>query len=292
MAQRDERAPPGGAAGRLGAGSRPHPLRPGGGWSQIPVSSSLEDFTSRDLPHGLRSYVKSRVTATPYREHMFDKRCELSPGAAALARCCLPFDIEGLLVFSVSWAGTRFHAIVVVDDEEIQRREEAGLGAVTDYLTLKSVSTLPVGAEVPWARVDPVVAAFLDCVPAGIVSVSTSGVRSLLRPPLHLVALVKVASDWRCIGSIAPLAQDAPTVLLVRHRPRELDRAINCAQSSGVGLGYLSGRDLVNVLGPTSTPILGVRRTRLVEVVFQRWRNQTAGMPANLSQAFSCFDGG
>ncbi|HEV8653803.1 MAG TPA: hypothetical protein VG276_31500 [Actinomycetes bacterium] len=204
----------------------------------------------------------------------------------------MPFDIEGLLVRSVFWAGTRFHAVVVLDDEEIQRREEIGLEAVTDYLTLKSISTLPVGAEVPWASVDPVVSVFLDCVPAGIISVSTSGVRSLLRSPLHLVALVKVASDWRSMGSVAPLAQDAPTVLLIRHRPRELDRAVECARRSGVGLSYLSGSDLFEVLPPSSTPMLGVRRTRLVEVIFQRWRDQAARMPTTLSQAFNCFDGG
>jgi hypothetical protein len=242
----------------------------------------------------LRSHspASSRVTVDPYCERMFDWRSEISPDTAALARCRLPFGIEGRLVFSVSWAGTRFHAVVLLDQEEINRREEVGLGAVTDYLTLNSVAALPVDAEVPWESVDPVVAAFLDCVPAGVVSVDASGVRSLLHPPLHLMALVKVTSDWRSIGSIAPLAQDAPTLLLLRHRPRELHRAIDCAQSRGVGLSYLSGSAIFNVLRPSSTPTLSVRSMRLVEAVFQRWRNQTAGMPASLSQAFSCFDGG
>jgi hypothetical protein len=223
---------------------------------------------------------------------MFDRGSDVSPDVAALTPCRFPFGIEGLLVLSVSWAGTRFHAVVVLGDEEIQRRDRFGLGAVTDYSTLKSVSTLPVGAEVPWEMVDPVVAAFLDCAPPGIVSIGASGVRSVLRPPLHLVALVKVTSNWRSISSVAPLARDAPTVLLLRNRPRELDRVINCAQKSGVGLSYLSGSSLFELLGPSSTPRLGVRRTRLLEVVFQRWRNQTAGMPASLSQAFNCFDGG
>jgi hypothetical protein len=236
--------------------------------------------------------ASSRVTVAPYCERMFDWRSEIPSRAASLSRCRLPFGIEGLPVFSISWAGTRFHAVVLLNREEIDRREAVGLGAVTDYSTLNSLATLPVDAEVPWASVDPVVAAFLDCLPAGVVSANASGVRSLLRPPLQLIALVKEASDWRSIGSIAPLGQDAPTVLLLRHRPRELHRAIDLAQSSGVGLGYLSGSAVFGVLEPRSTPRLSVRRMRLVEVVFQRWRNQTAGMPASLSQAFSCFEGG
>jgi hypothetical protein len=242
----------------------------------------------------LRSHspASSRVTVDPYCERMFDWRSEISSGAASLTRCRLPFGIEGWPVFSVSWAGTRFHAVVHLNQEEIDRREAVGLGAVTDYSTLSSVATLPVDAEVPWASVDPVVAAFLDCLPAGVVSVNASAVRSLLRPPLQLIALVKEASDWRSIGSIAPLAQDAPTVLLLRHRPRDLRQTMDLAQNSGVGLSYLSDSAVFGVLEPSSTPKLSVRRMRLVEVVFQRWRNQTAAIPASLSQAFSCFDGG
>jgi hypothetical protein len=195
-------------------------------------------------------------------------------------------------VCSVSWAGARFDAVVTLDDAEVQRRQEAGLGAVTDYLTLRTLSTLPAGVEVPWEAVDPVAAAFLDGLPAGIVDVSPSGVKGLLRPPVHLIALVKETSDWRSIASVAPLAQDAPTILLLRRRPRELHRAIRLAQRKGVGLSYVSGSGLVDVLKPRSTPAPGVRRTRLVEIVFRRWRNQTAAMPANRNQAFSCFDGG
>ena len=232
----------------------------------------------------------------PYCERMFDWRSEISSRAASLSRCRLPFGIEGLPVFSVSWAGTRFHAVILLNQEEIDRRQAIGLGAVTDYSTLSSISTLPIDAEVPWASVDPVVAGFLDCLPAGVVSANASGVRSLLRPPLQLIALVKEASDWRSIGSIAPLAQDAPTVLLLRHRPRDLRPAMVLAQNRGVGLSYLLDSEVFGVLEPSSTPSstprLRVRRMRLVEVVFQRWRNQTAAIPASLSQAFSCFDGG
>src|SRR6266498_1121181 len=225
------------------------------------VAGEVINSTSRHLLQGSSNHVDSCVTASSYCERMFDRRSEVSPDGAAPTRCRLPFDIEGVLVSSVSWAGAQFHAVVALDEEEIQRRKELGLGAVTDYLTLKSTSTLPLGAEVPWALVDPIVAAFLDCVPAGVVSLSASGVWCLLRPPLYLIALLKVTSNWRSIGSIAPLAQDAPTVLLMRHRPRELDRAINCAQRIGVGLSYLSGSDFFDVLEPSSTPILGIRRT-------------------------------
>jgi hypothetical protein len=80
---------------------------------------------------------------------MFDWRSEIPSEATALTRCRLPFGIEGLPVCSVSWAGTRFHAIVLPDQEEINRREDVGLGAVTDYSTLNSVATLPFDAEVP-----------------------------------------------------------------------------------------------------------------------------------------------
>jgi hypothetical protein len=75
----------------------------------------------------------------------------------------------GEMVVGVSWAGTHFDAIVTVDHDEVRRRHEVGLGAVTDFRLLELLGSLPHRLRVPWSAIDPVVAAYLDCIPAGLI---------------------------------------------------------------------------------------------------------------------------
>lgn len=195
------------------------------------------------------------------------------------------------LVAAVSWAGVRFDATIYPDDEEIRRRDEAGLGAVTDHLTLKLLSTLPTYHRVSWQALDPVRAAFIDCLSSSLVSTNSEGVKRLLAPALTIHTLIKPAEHWRAVGRVAPLAQDARTTVLLQHKPRELDRAIGYARKFGIGLDCIQKGIVTHLVRPGPPSHWGVRSLRLSEIVYAQWCRQTAGTPAKRSHAFSCFDG-
>jgi hypothetical protein len=140
------------------------------------------------------------------------------------------------------------------------------------------------------------VAGYIAGVPAGLVDTSLDGVTSLLRPPFHHLIVLKVSRHWRAMGSIGLLARDVPTILVLRHRPRDSEQAIAHAEQYGMGLSYLHNGGAVDLVPPPDEPDeptqRGLTRTRLFEVVFRRWMIQTAGTPAKRSHALSCFEGG
>lgn len=181
---------------------------------------------------------------------------------------------EHVVVRCLSWAGVRFDAVVEPLIHEVRRREASGLGAVTDMTTLDALSTLPIGMEVAWQGLDPVVAAYLGGLADGIVARSRTGVTRVLEPPLELVCLVQRAAHWRAIGRIGLFAGCAPTALIVNRVPREVEQAIDCANRAGVGLYVASHGSLTRLVTPTSRIQLTTRRTRLVEVIYRKWRRQ------------------
>lgn len=199
--------------------------------------------------------------------------------------------MTGEFVHHVSWAGVRFSAVVRPDWFEVDRRSVHQLGAVTSYTLLDAVVTLPVGLEVPWDEVDPVVAGFLDCAPPGLASCSSTGITRELRAPLRLIEIVKLSDSWRAAGRVGVLARDAATTLVVRHRPRDLSRAVSVANRCGLGLVHFDGDQVEELAEPTAIPSPSLRRARLLEIVYGALLRQTAGTPAKRSQALSCLDG-
>ena len=236
-------------------------------------------------------FVSNPVARARYSiEHMFDREFYLSALPSSVAAACHQADWE--VVRSISWAGTRFDAVVVPHWDEVDRRASAGLGAVTDYLTLRALSTLPVGVEIPWPAMDPIVAGFLAGDECGLVSRSTRGITSQLATPLSQVVVVKVARHWRAISSVGVFASDVPATVILKHLPRQLEEIVTYSERRGTGLGYLRGSEIVTLVSPTGLPRPGLRRTRLFEVIYRNWLDQAAGTPANRNQALSCFDGG
>lgn len=199
--------------------------------------------------------------------------------------------IAGELIHRISWAGVRFSAAVRPDWSEVNRRAAHGLGAVTSYTLLDAVTTLPIGLEVPWDEIDPVMAGFLDCAPPGVASCSSTGITRELRVPLRSIEIVKLSDSWRAAGRVGVLARDAATTLVVRHRPRDLSTAVSVASRCGLGLVHVDGDHVEELAEPTAMASPSLRRTRLLEVVYGALLRQTAGTPANRSQALSCLDG-
>lgn len=183
----------------------------------------------------------------------------------------------GTVVPRVSWAGARFNALVELHGQEIARRKAAGLGAVTAFSAVRALCSLPEGMEVPWRALDPVVAAYLGGLDEGAVSVTPDGVTRLLRPPLKILTLFTLASNWQVLGRVGILASDAPVTVLLRHRPRDEHVAGACAERHGLGLSYWSKSTIKQLRAPNPKVVPSLRRTRLEEVVFGQWLRMSNG---------------
>jgi hypothetical protein len=194
-----------------------------------------------------------------------------------LDRACsdwLPPGRDTVVVPRVTWAGTTFHAVVELDRRENSRRAAVGLGAVTAFATLDALSTLPLGMEVPWGALDPLIAGYLAGLEEGHVSIGRIGVTRDLRPPLELVGLTQSASRPRDVGRVGIFAHDAPTMVVLRYRPRDVEDFTALAGRLGLGVSLVTGSS-VEVLAHPSAPVMpSIRRTRLVEVIYAQWKRQ------------------
>lgn len=196
----------------------------------------------------------------------------------------LPFGFEGVLVRGVRWADQRFNAVILLQRQEVLRRQAIGVGAVVDFELLDALSHLPLNEPVAWSEVDPMVAAVLDCAPSGLVARTTRFVQSLLAAPIHLVGLFTVADHWRALQKVGMLAATAPTGVVVRHKPRELQTAKHHATRYGLGLAVLSDTACRGLVSPADPRGQSIGYRRLQEVIYGRWLDQTR-IPANSHQA-------
>jgi hypothetical protein len=213
-------------------------------------------------------------------------------GSAILGVSTLPpFGFRGIVVPAVNWAGTRFHAVVRPNWGEICRREHHGLGPITDHALLGALDSLPTGTEVSWQTIDPVVAAFLDCVPEGIVEASDTWVRVDLQPPLELVGAFAVSRHWGAINRVGVVVTAAPTGVVIRHRPRRLDEAMSRARRFGVGLAMRAQSGDEILTWPTRRTRPSRSRRRLLEILYEKWRYGT-GTPMTSHHEVSCLEGG
>lgn len=202
----------------------------------------------------------------------------------------LPFGFSGTMLPSVDWAGTRFHAVIDPDWSEIERRDEAGLGPVTDVGLLQAISTLPHGFEIAWEEIDPVARALLDCAPQGVLRSTSTGVMTEIRPPLRLVGVFCVSRHWRAIDRVGIMASTATCGVVVRHHPRGLEEATYRARKFGLGLSVLKNDQHQLLVRPASRARPGLIRTMFVEVLYRLWRQRTFA-PKTSDHASSCLGG-
>lgn len=202
----------------------------------------------------------------------------------------LPFGFAGTMLPSVDWAGTRFNAVIDPDWNEVERRDEAGLGAVTDVELLRAISTLPHGFEIAWEEIDPVTRALLDCAPQGILRSTSSGVMTEIHPPLRLVGIFCVSRHWRAMDRVGVMASTAACGVVLRHYPRGLEEATHRARKFGLGLAVLKDNQHQLLVGPASRARPGLIRTMFVEALYRLWRQRTLA-PMTSAQASSCLGG-
>ena len=212
------------------------------------------------------------------------------PGDMTSQMTTLPFGFSGTMLPSVDWAGTRFNAVIDPDWNEIERRDELGLGAVTDLRLLQAISTLPHGFQIAWEEIDPVTRAILDCAHQGVLCSTSMGVTTELRPPLRLVGVFCVSRHWRAIDRVGVMASTAACGVVVRHQPRGLEEATHRARKFGLGLAVVKNDQHQLLVTPASRPRPSLIRTMFLEVLYRLWRQRTLA-PKTSDQASSCLGG-
>lgn len=134
-------------------------------------------------------------------------------------------------------SGARADALVVLDDQELDRRAEHGPLAVTSLPVLDALMNLPWQQPV---RVDDLTTRsrrLLETAPRGAVEHQAGSVTRLLTPPLTVIATVIAGTSWRTAISRArnfgPFSQ---RILLLPSLPRRGDEVLWEATVSGVGV--------------------------------------------------------
>jgi hypothetical protein len=178
--------------------------------------------------------------------------------------------------------GVRVTAYVFVNETEHRRREDAGIGAVTDPALLDRLLDLPVDAAVS----DPAIWAEMTGQEPGIAErgeVGTSVTRHLV-PPLAIKDVVVSATGGRELGVVQDVSLLAGFTRrwVAATRSRIPDAAVLEAQLCGVGVLDRCGR----VLFPAEKPVCPTMdgwSWLLQEKVYRRWLSQQAQVHATAS---------
>jgi hypothetical protein len=152
-------------------------------------------------------------------------------------RAAAVLGFAGDLVPGVRFATSTVTAVVRFDLAEVARREHAGVGAVTQYRLIEALAALPLEWPVPWADLDPIVAAVLDQGPPGIVRRTPRFVERVWRPAVAVTGVFTSATDWRRgLEAVGVFGPDAPRGLVLRVRPRDHDELLAAAERFGIGI--------------------------------------------------------
>ena len=197
-------------------------------------------------------------------------------------RIAAALGFEGTVVPDVLIAGERIAAVVQLDRQEVARRQQVGFQRpLTDRWALQAVGSLPIGFPVAWDSIDPVLAAMLDALPAGVVESDSEVVIRRFRPAVQLIGALVVGGDPEAsLRSVSWMAPDAPRGIAVDRSlcdPTLVDRA----ESLGIGLVMTGGSDLRCVLQPSRKYLVpsGPRRWRNAEVVYEAWLKSPRARP-------------
>jgi hypothetical protein len=203
---------------------------------------------------------------------------------AKVAAAASAFGFAGDLVADVRWAGSCCTAAVLVDVEEVARRQTARLGALDPsrhFRLFEVLFELPLGVPVPWADLDPVRATELDAAPPGVVCRTPATVERLWRPAVTVTGVLTIASSTtQGLHRVGILAAHAPRGLATRRRPRAA--ALERATRLGIGVAVLAGGGEWEVLVAPGRNRLApsARRWRFLELVYAMWQQRRASQPS------------
>lgn len=178
--------------------------------------------------------------------------------------------------------GVRVTAYVFVNMTEHRRREDAGIGAVTDPALLDRLLDLPVGAPVS----DPAIWTEMTGQKPGITERGEAGtsVTRRLVPPLAIKDVVVSATGGRELSAVQDVSLLAGFTRrwVATTRGRIPDAAVLEAQLCGVGVLDRFGRVLLPAEKPVC-PTMDGWSWLLQEKVYLRWLSQQAQVHATES---------
>jgi hypothetical protein len=177
----------------------------------------------------------------------------------------------------VRWAGVQFSALLTIEPVAAQHRVSTGIGAVSSYATIDTLSALPRGVEVPWEDMTRDQREAVEELDARVVTVTDTGATATLTTPCQPSMLWSYSRSWRKVEAVASLAQYAPVTVVLSRHPRDPRPAIAAARRTGVGI-VLSRRseEWVPVVPAELRVRLSVGRTRFLEVLFGAWLRQNS----------------
>jgi hypothetical protein len=178
--------------------------------------------------------------------------------------------------------GVRVTAYVFVNMTEHRRREDAGIGAVTDPALLDRLIDLPIDAAVS----DPVIWAEMTDQKPGITGRGEDGtsVTRRLVPPLAIKDVVVSATGGRELSAVQDVSLLASFTRrwVAATRSRIPDAAVLEAKLCGVGVLDRYERVLLSAEKPVS-PMIDEWSWLLQEKVYRRWLSQRAQVHATAS---------
>jgi hypothetical protein len=202
------------------------------------------------------------------------------PDALALSFAQLVGGEE--LVLRVPQRAGALDAVVVSQEDEIERRRTHGLGAITDPMVIEACTALPLGLPVPVGQVDPISRVVLDACPPGVVDVVDGSYIRLWRPAVEAVSvsLFCRATSWRpALGLLSTGVGLADRNLLVEGRavPGAL---IDRAERLRIGVVAVTDGRLDVVCRPVDHPLRpGSRRWAFLEAAYERQASITGSSP-------------
>ncbi|MCC6227142.1 MAG: hypothetical protein IT195_12160 [Microthrixaceae bacterium] len=157
---------------------------------------------------------------------------------------------------------------VDVDPEEVRRRDDAGVGAITDRRTINALWELPAGIEFPPNALPDWV---VDRLSVGVDGHAARTVRRDLRPPLTIHAAAATAGSLsRILGAIGQLSSVCATAAVVTGTsPAPTDPTLLNAQLFGVAVGLAEGAEIrvLNHAQPVR-PDIGAYQWHLAEMLY------------------------
>lgn len=149
-------------------------------------------------------------------------------------------------------SGARADAILTVDSTEHGRRRAAGLGAVTGWRMLRTLSSLPVGIAIPVSSLPEAQWLLLQCAGAGIVDVDVENrtVTRRLLPAVVVQAAVARGRSWDAVlRSACQFAGAAQRIAWFPTAPPRTGERLWEAHVHGVGV-WVGERDVTVVAPP------------------------------------------
>ena len=176
-------------------------------------------------------------------------------------------------------------AFAEADDDELEARGRAGLGAMLDLELLAALTELPYGTPIRRDALDHRIRRQLDRAGTAIVERCGEWLTRSVRRPLRVNGAFAVGRWSSASRQVGPFGTLCPVGVITRHRPRPSGRPTVEAAVWGQGLVWWTPDDDVEVVqsAEPSLRLPGAYQWWLCEMVYASIVDGLTGLPTALS---------